>query len=92
MRCRSCGLPIYIYWMLGFPRGRDRHSFDWLTRCPYCGDDGTGRTGESSRVDSSKEARSVIRNVVFSALFLVGGCCAIVLAMLYANRYWGMRF
>lgn len=92
MRCRCCRLPIYLYWTLGFPKGRERHSFSSLSHCPYCGDDGAGETGNSGRVDPSGESRLVIRNVAFSALVLVAGCGAILGAMLYTHRYWGWGF
>jgi hypothetical protein len=83
IRCHCCKLPIYLYWSLGFPKGRERRRFDSLARCPYCGDDGTGETGDCTYVDPASERRQVTRNLLFSGLILLAGFFAIVLAMAY---------
>ena len=62
MRCSVCGIPVYAFWLLGLPRGVERAAFlTQLPCCPYCHDDGTGYTGDATRVDRGKEIRAAIR-------------------------------
>jgi hypothetical protein len=71
LRCSVCGIPVYALWLLGLPRGKRRPAFEALPGCPYCLDDGTGRTGDAGRVDRQKEIRAAIRyGLVAIALFI----------------------
>lgn len=81
-RCRVCGLHIYGLWMLGFPRG-ERGAFDRLPCCPYCLDDGTGRTGDRRRVDHRREVRlAVQRGVGALLLFVLVAVAFVALALM----------
>jgi hypothetical protein len=76
-RCAVCGLPLYALWLIGFPRGRARTAFDALPCCPYCLDDGTGMTGDRTRVVARKEVMAGVR-YLFVAVLLFLALMAIV--------------
>lgn len=71
LRCSVCGIPVYAFWLLGLPRGRERPAFEVLPCCPYCLDDGTGRTGDARRVDRRKEVRAAIRYGLVAVLLFI---------------------
>jgi hypothetical protein len=71
IRCTVCGLPVYALYLLE-PTLRKRLGFEALSRCPYCFDDGTGGTGDASRVDRSKETRAAIHRGVVALLLFIG--------------------
>jgi len=81
LRCSVCGIPVYAFSLLGFPRGRERPAFDVLPCCPYCLDDGTGKTGDARRVDRRKEMRAAIRYALVAILLFIG-LMAVVLVLL----------
>jgi hypothetical protein len=72
VRCSVCGIPVYALWLLGFPRGRERPAFEALQACPYCLDDGTGTTGDASRVDRRQEINAAIRYGLVAMLLFIG--------------------
>lgn len=75
MRCRCCGIPFLVYRFLESVTQREKHRFLDPTRCPYCGDDGTGKTGDLSKVDPTEEAREIrrsIRTTVLVSLAVIG--------------------
>jgi len=72
MRCLVCKVPIYAFWLIGFPRDSSRRRFEQIDSCPYCGDDGTGLRGEGKRVDRSLEVRAAGKYLLTSlAMILV---------------------
>ena len=82
LRCSVCKIPVYGHWLLGFPRGKERRGFDELPSCPYCLDDGTGQTGDASRVDSRKESTAAIRHGLVAIGVFVGLLAVVFLLML----------
>ncbi len=72
LRCSVCGIPVYALWLLGLPRGRERPAFGALPACPYCLDDGTGKTGDARRVDRPKEIKAAIRYVLVAVGLFIG--------------------
>jgi hypothetical protein len=72
VRCSGCGVPVYALWLLGFPKGRERCRFPALACCPYCFDDGTGSTGDATRVDRPQEIRAAIRHALMALLLFFG--------------------
>ena len=87
-RCSVCGIPVYAFWLLGFPRGQERPPFEKLACCPYCLDDGTGTTGDATRVDRRKEIRSAIRYGC-SAVLLFMGVMAVVFVLMLMRWFPG---
>jgi hypothetical protein len=82
LRCSVCGLPVYAFWLLGLPRRENRLSFEGLAGCPYCLDDGSGRTGDAGRVDRQRETWVAARRaLVATLLFLVIVGVAFLLAV-----------
>jgi hypothetical protein len=71
MRCSVCGVPVYALWLVGFPRGREKSPFQELRHCPYCLDDGTGTTGDATRVDRRKEVHAAVRFVAIAVSLFV---------------------
>jgi len=63
MRCRCCGAPVYLYWLLSLDGAKGR-SFRNIDRCPYCEDDGSGETGNPGNADASAERRRAIRSAL----------------------------
>lgn len=61
--CRFCKMPTYLFWLFGLPRGREDVSFGFISQCPYCGDDGTGRNGRPG-VSVAREARALVAYVL----------------------------
>jgi hypothetical protein len=81
LRCHVCGIPVYAFWLLGFPRGWKRPAFEALLLCPYCADDGTGTTGDATAVDRPKEIRVAVRYALL-ALSLFAGVMALVFVLM----------
>lgn len=72
LRCSVCGVHVYAFWLLGFPRGRERPAFEALPDCPYCLDDGTGKTGDARGVARRKEIRTAIRYGLVAIMLFIG--------------------
>lgn len=72
LRCCVCGIPVYAFWLLGFPRGRERPAFEALAGCPYCLDDGTGKTGDARRVDRREEIKAAIHYGLVAMVLFIG--------------------
>jgi hypothetical protein len=72
-------MPVYAFWLLGFPRGRERTAFDTLPGCPYCLDDGSGRTGDANRVDRRRETKAAIRYGLQAIALFIGVMAIVVL-------------
>ena len=78
IRCSACGMPVYAMWLLGHPRKQKRYAFQRLPCCPYCLDDGTGKTVEVRPVDRKREIWAAVRFGGSAILLFIAVILAVV--------------
>ena len=81
--CPLCRTHVYLFWLFGFPKHQERRAFDMLQRCPYCSDDGTGRTGDARGVDPRREAGRVARRVLVWLVVVFAVAVVFTIAVLF---------
>ena len=80
VRCAVCGMHVYGYWLVGLPR-RQGFRFDDVAECPFCGDDGTGTTGDPRLVGGAEEGARAVRRLI---RLVAGGIVVLALSLLLA--------